>query len=140
MEKIKVLITEDNPKMAYLIEKLLGKTFYNPNQEMRIVCEFTRTSSVSDTRIRIEHEEFDLIYLDGTLKNNMSTLPLIPKIYKNNLGATVFILSANPNFLIKATNCFDPTMCFMKHVENFEQIISAKDLETIRLKIVEKNS
>ncbi|MFH1608434.1 MAG: hypothetical protein ABH951_00240 [Patescibacteria group bacterium] len=137
MRKIKVLLVEENYKISSAVKMLLEKIFL----EIEIECEFIQAYVFADARRRIEYEAFDLIYLDGCSEHGKTAMLLIWKIKKFNQDATVFLLSTNGFFLMKAKrNMDDPEMCFLKHTKNLDQIISETNLETIKSKFLLKNN
>lgn len=135
-KKFNVLIIEDENDIANAISTNLLPIL----ARLSLDGEFTFAEDEREVEILIEDEKYDLISLDGILRNRIHVSPLIEKIIVLNPEATIFSLSAGANPTEEAKDC-GLTLCFTKDYEGFDnedQIIRLSDLEKIKEAIAAK--
>ena len=128
-----VLIIEDENDIAEAIIISLSTILPGLNIEVEYYC----AEDERETEIMLGSEKFDLISLDGILRNRFHASPLIEKIVKS--GAVVFSLSAGakPTEEAKENGL---NLSFVKNYEGIDggKIIFPADLEKIKKEIESK--
>lgn len=129
-KKFNILIVEDENDIANAISINLLPIL----DQLHLTGEFIFAEDEKEVELMLDIETFDLISLDGILRNRFHASPLIEKIITANPEAVIFSLSDGAKPTEEAKD-FGLTLYFTKDYEGFDredQIISLSDLEKIK--------
>ena len=132
-KKFNVLIVEDESDIAEAISASIDLMLSNLNVDV----EYYYAEDEKEVELVMDAEKFDLISLDGILRNRFHASPLIEKILKSE--AVIFSLSAGAKPTEEAKEC-GLHLSFVKNYEgiNRYQIIFPDDLAKIKKEVESK--
>jgi hypothetical protein len=130
MKTLKVLIIDDSRDTAVAVTRMIKELLSFLMTEIN----FIYAKEYEEARLKIMSDDYEIIYLNGILANNVPSLHLISTILGLHPKAVVFFLSSSDNFVLTAKN-YGIKLSFDRAEE---QIITDNDLFKIKTALIEK--